>query len=286
MSDATSDDSPRSERIARTGVGFTAARSAPTPTNMQLPKNASRPAIKAPPVAKNRRPPVAGRKESAFSDKVPQTRPEHIAARIRLKIILDQLVPGQRIPERTLATEFGVSRTPMREALKILSSEGLIQIFPNRGAIVTALDPSEVLQLMELLAGLEALAASLACKRATDEEIRDIRATHYEMMAAYTRNDYLQYFRLNQAIHKAIALAAHNRYIAEQHAIVNARVYRIRSNLKRERWSESVAEHAAIIDALERRDGTELSRLMSQHLGKPADWFGESTDVANSEQSN
>lgn len=207
-------------------------------------------------------------------DQARQTRPEHLAGLIREMIILDRLVPGQRIPERTLATQLGVSRTPLREALKILSSEGMVEIFPNRGAIVTTLTAAEVLQLMELVAGLEALAGGLACERATEEEILDIRATHYEMMAAHMRNDYLQYFRLNQRIHNAIAAASHNRYLVEQHALLNARVYRIRSSLKRERWTESVAEHTAIISALERRDCAELSKILSKHLTKPTDWFG------------
>ncbi len=191
-----------------------------------------------------------------------------VAATIRDMIVEDRLKPGERIRERQLAEELQVSRTPLREALKILESEKLVEIWPNRGAVVADPAPEDVRDLLQLLGALEGLGGRLACHVATDAEIAEIRALHYEMLAAFARQDRLTYFKLNQRIHKSILAASRNAALIETHNQINARVYRARyrSNKQNALWPNAVNEHEKIIAALEARDGDTLEGLLKSHL--------------------
>lgn len=201
-----------------------------------------------------------------------------VATAIRDMIVEDKLKPGERIRERQLSSELNVSRTPLREALKILESEKLIEILPNRGAVVADLAPEDVHGLLQVIGALESLGGRLAAEEASDEEIAEIRALHYEMLAAYARKDRLTYFKLNQSIHRSIIAAGRNAALVETHAQINARVYRIRyrSNQRNALWHEAIDQHEDIIEALEARDGPRLSDLLLEHLGST--WVKVSAD--------
>ena len=192
-----------------------------------------------------------------------------VATIIRDMIVQDTFKPGERIRERQLSEELNVSRTPLREALKILEGEKLIALLPNRGAIVADPEPNEVRELLQVLACLEALGGRLAAENATDEEIAEIRALHFEMLAAFSRKDRLSYFKLNQKIHTSIVAAGRNASLIETHTHYNARLYRVRyrSNQRNAKWPEAIAQHEQIIAALEARDGALLAHQMSSHLG-------------------
>lgn len=192
-----------------------------------------------------------------------------VATTIRDMIIEDKIRPGERIRERQLSKELNVSRTPLREALKILEGERLVDILPNRGAVVADPSPDEVRELLQVLGALEALGGHLAAECATDEEIAEIRALHFEMLAAFSRKNRLAYFKLNQKIHKSIVGASRNAVLIEAHDKFNARVYRVRyrSNQKNAFWHEAIYQHEAIIEALESRDGALLAQRLSSHLG-------------------
>jgi DNA-binding GntR family transcriptional regulator len=198
----------------------------------------------------------------------PGLKPERVAALIREMILKDELAPGMPIRERALSEKLNVSRTPLREALKILSAEGLVMLQPRRGAIVAAPTDSEVRELLQLLGGLEGFAGALACTTATDDDLREMRALHYDMLAAYTRGDRLGYFHRNQDIHRTLVRATRNAALIEHHRLVNARVYRIRyiSNLKTERWESAIREHEQILDALEKRDPERLRPVLERHV--------------------
>ena len=195
---------------------------------------------------------------------------QQVAARIRDMIIQDQLVPGEWIREQAIADKLNVSRTPLREALKLLELEGLTQLLPNRGAVVTELTVEEVKEKLEVLAVLESLAGKLACRNATDSELAEIRALHYEMLACFSRENRLEYFKLNQRIHLAIVTASGNKTLIETHARINAQLYRVRfqSNLQNELWSTAVDEHKEMLSALEARNSEALSRCLLNHLGQ------------------
>lgn len=191
-----------------------------------------------------------------------------VAAAVRDMIVEDKLKPGERIRERQLSSELSVSRTPLREALKILESERLVEILPNRGAVVADPEPQDVRGMLQVIGALEALGGRLAAENATDGEIAEIRALHFEMLAAFSRKDRLTYFKLNQKIHKAIIAAGRNAALIETHDQMNARVYRVRyrSNQRNALWHEAVAQHERIVAALEARDGELLSALLASHL--------------------
>ena len=197
------------------------------------------------------------------------TLPQKVASRLRDMIVQDALTPGQRIRERSLAEQLDVSRTPLREALKVLATEGLVELSPNRGALVANPSPEEVRDMLQVLGVLEGLAGELACRQATVEEIDEIQALHYEMLASFARKDRLEYFKINQKIHQAMVAASRNVSLIETHARLNARLYRVRfqSNLRNRTWPSAIDEHTAILDALMRRDGASLSALMRDHLG-------------------
>jgi len=189
--------------------------------------------------------------------------------RLRDLIIQGRLAPGARLNERVLCQQLGISRTPLREAFKVLATEGLVELLPNRGAIVAGLDPTRLEQTFAVMGALEALAGELACGNATVQQLDDIRALHYEMLAAHARGDLAGYFRHNQAIHLKLAEASGNPVLAHAYRQLNANVRRARymANLSRERWDAAVREHEAILSALLARDAPRLKRLLAEHLG-------------------
>ena len=129
---------------------------------------------------------------------------EAIVTRVRDMIIEGDLAPGTRIHEGQLGNKLGVSRTPLREALKFLASEGLIELSPGRGAVVRQFSAKDVQDSLIVIGELEALAGRLACRNATDADICEVRAMHDRMMELYADRNRLPYFKLNQRIHSAI----------------------------------------------------------------------------------
>lgn len=204
-------------------------------------------------------------------DKAIDRRPLHheVAARLRDMIIQGELAPGARLNERVLCQQLGISRTPLREALKVLATEGLVELLPNRGAVVTQLTLRAVREIFEVMGALERLAGELACRNATDADIAEIRALHYQMMAHYARGDLAGYFRYNQQIHIKLVECTGNATLAATYRNLNAHVRRARymANLSRERWDKAVQEHEEILDALTRRDSARLQGLLQDHLG-------------------
>jgi DNA-binding GntR family transcriptional regulator len=193
-----------------------------------------------------------------------------VLSRLRDYIVEGSLAEGERIPERELCEMFGISRTPLREALKVLASEGLLDLLPNRGARVRALTTRDLTELFDVMGGLEALAGRLACENITEDEIAAVEKLHYEMYGCYLRRDLHGYFQFNQFIHQKIVEAARNATLAVTYASFAGRLRRVRfsANLARDRdrWSEAMREHEAILDALRRKAGQELSDILFHHL--------------------
>lgn len=212
--------------------------------------------------------PVAGA-VSNETDVPKTTRAASVAQSLRDMIAQNELAPGDRIREQALSERLQVSRTPMREALRILAAERLVELLPNRGAVVAAPSLKEVRDLLSVLGMMEALAGEQAALNGTDDELSEIRALHYEMRASFERRDKLAYFKLNQAIHRAIVAASHNSALAEMHDQLNARLYRVRyqSNLSNDNWQTAIEEHEAILDALGRRDAAAVASILRNHLG-------------------
>jgi DNA-binding GntR family transcriptional regulator len=205
---------------------------------------------------------------AAFRAKRP-TLHHGVLSSLRDLIVHNELSPGTRLTESVLCERLNVSRTPLREALKVLSHEGLVEILPNRGARVVTLTQEDVRHLFEVIGTLESLAGRLACSHITDAELCEIKAVHYQMQANFIRRDLPGYFRLNQAIHKWIVDAARNPVLAAMHENLNSRLLRARylaSRMDQERWAAAMREHELIIDALVRRSADETADLLLQHL--------------------
>jgi DNA-binding GntR family transcriptional regulator len=198
-----------------------------------------------------------------------QTLHHGVLAALRDLIVHSELPPGTRLTEAVLCERLKVSRTPLREALKVLSHEGLVEILPNRGARVVQLMLEDVKHLFEVIGALESLAGRLACERITDADICEIKAIHYQMQASFIRRDLPEYFRLNQTIHRRIVEAAGNPVLAGTHENLNARLLRARylaSQIDEERWAAAMREHELIIEALSRRAAEEIAHLLREHL--------------------
>jgi DNA-binding GntR family transcriptional regulator len=199
---------------------------------------------------------------------------DEVARRLRDMIFEGELKPGSRIAERFICEQLHISRTPLREALKVLASEGLVDLLPHRGAQVSKLSTVDVDHMFEVIGTLEALAGELACARITEADVAEIRCMHEQMAEHYRRHERAEYFRLNQRIHERIVAGSGNPVLISVYGSLSARVRRARymANLAPARWAQAMQEHEAILDALLARDATRLHRLLKEHLSHKRDF--------------
>jgi len=210
------------------------------------------------------------------------TLPAALARRLRDLITEGDLAPGARLNERALCERLGVSRTPLREAFRLLAADGLVTLAPNRGAIVTELSLRDVRESFDVMSGLEALSGELACRQVTDAEIAEIKALTFEMLACHARGDLPGYYRRNREIHDRINRAARNGVLTQVYTTLNLRIQnlRFRSNFDRDKWDAAAHEHAEMVDALEARDGPRLAALLRDHLTRKGDAVLEALGTA------
>ena len=203
---------------------------------------------------------------------------DQLTARLRDMIIEGDLAPGEHVPERELCERFQVSRTPLREALKVLASEGLLDLAPNRGARVSKLTVDDVEEMFPVMGALEALAGELVASRIGEEDLAEIQALHYQMVLHHKRGELPAYFRLNQAIHEKIMAVAGNATLLALHRSLAGRIRRARyvANMSQRRWDQAVAEHEEILAALIARDGEALGRILKNHLRNKCETVKES----------
>jgi DNA-binding GntR family transcriptional regulator len=190
-----------------------------------------------------------------------------VAGKLRDMIIRCELPPGERVHEHHFGQLFGVSRTPLREALKILASEGLIEIRPNRGSVVAPISFEEISHTFEVMGALEELAGFLVCDRVSNVDIAALEQLMQEMHSTHDNIDRDQYADLNFAFHRKIIELSGNCVLVETYNNFFGKLQRARYcvNYHKARWDESVREHEAIMDALRRRDGAELSKRLKEH---------------------
>src|SRR5450830_1756514 len=184
-------------------------------------------------------------------------------------LIVEAILPaGIKLNERELCETLGISRTPLREALKVLAAEGLIEISPNRGASVSKMSETEIWETFELMSGLEAMSGELACERITPVEVAEIKALHYAMLACKAQNDLPGYYSRNQLIHNQINQAARNSVLHQTYLSLNRRLQalRFKSNFKPNKWDRAAHDHEQMLNALEARDGKRLAGILRQHL--------------------
>lgn len=209
---------------------------------------------------------------------------EQVAHRLRQMLVENRIAPGAKLNERELSEVLNISRTPLREAIKMLAAEGLVELLTNRGAIAVKLTESDVRNTFEVMAGLESQSGELAALRITDNELKEIKAMHYDMLAAYTRQDLPTYYRLNANIHSAINVAAKNPVLTATYKQVNARLQalRFRSNQDGDKWKAAVREHEQMVSALEARDPVAMRTVLMSHLINKRDVVIEQLRTATS----
>jgi DNA-binding GntR family transcriptional regulator len=190
-----------------------------------------------------------------------------VTHRLRDMIVSLRLRPGERIQELEVAQLLGVSRTPVREAIKVLTAEGLVELLPLRGAIVKAFSAKDARDMLEVIALLETHAGERACQ-ADPARIDAILQMHQEMKVLFEERERLAYFALNQRIHEALIALADNDTLSMTHATLSKRMRSLRysGNSTPENWTAAMAEHEQMMTALAARDGQALSRIMGEHI--------------------
>lgn len=191
---------------------------------------------------------------------------EEVAELLRQRIFKRELAPGSWIDELKLAEEYGISRTPLREALKVLATEGLVTMKVRRGAYVTEVSERDLADVYHLLALLESDAAGVVATQASEAQLRELQALHNELEKALSNRE--RFFEINEAFHMRLLEIANNRWrdqmVADLRKVM--KLNRHNSLLKSGRIEESLAEHRAIMAALSARDGDASAQRMREHF--------------------
>lgn len=191
---------------------------------------------------------------------------QEVAELLRERIFSRELVPGSWIDELKLAEEYGISRTPLREALKLLAAEGLVTMKVRRGAYVTEVSDTDLANVYHLLALLESDAAGVVATKATETQLRELQELHNELEKAVINRE--RFFEINEAFHMRLLEIANNRWrdqmVADLRKVM--KLNRHNSLLKSGRLEESLAEHRAIMAALDARDAEASAQRMREHF--------------------
>lgn len=195
--------------------------------------------------------------------------PHQVAAYIRDLIIHDRFKPGERVRERAIAETLNVSRTPLRDALKILAMERLVELTPNKGAVVINPSDVEIAEMLTVYTELEGLGGRLACRMASEVDIYKVENYARLMTEAFTREDRAAYFAANQGFHLSIIASSRNATLVEMHGNLNLRLYRLRylAVMRIKDWRAAAGEHDEILRTFKARDGERLAVLLREHLG-------------------
>lgn len=187
---------------------------------------------------------------------------------LRNLIVTGVLAPGARLNERELCEQIGVSRTPIREAIKTLVQEGLLRALPNQSPVVSELDIDEIEALIDVVSTIEGLAGELAAARISEEAVAEVGLLHYQMMLHHTRDELPAYFEANKAFHRRIIELSQNSVLIWVWELLALRVDRARytSNLWPARWEKAIGEHQLILDALTAKDPLRTGQVLREHV--------------------
>jgi len=193
---------------------------------------------------------------------------EEVVGQLRELILSGHLEPRSRVNESQLCQRFHISRTPLREAIKLLAAEGLLELIPNRGARVAAISAAEIDEVLAVVAALEGAAGELACSHITDEEIAALEALQIQMEAAWRAHEAERYFAINRQVHETIMLASRNAALQGVYGLMSGRIQRARYSAHKtpEQWGQAIADHVEMLKLLRARDGAELGALMRRHI--------------------
>src|SRR6267378_8681679 len=198
---------------------------------------------------------------------------DQLVAKVREMIVDGELKAGAPLPERMLCETFGVSRTPLREAFKVLASEGLIELRSHRTPLITPINRTEIANIFDVMVALDGVAAAQAAIFATDDDIAKLSAMHDRLVHLHRDASRAAYFRLNQEIHVEITKLAGNPVLLNIWTTMHANIFRARAvaNYDARRWTESVQEHEAFMGFLRARDALRFAATLSAHTRKTGD---------------
>ena len=192
---------------------------------------------------------------------------DELLPRLNDMIIDGELDPGCRIPEEALCARFGVSRTPLREALKMLSVKGLVHLLPNKGANVVRITQQEAEELIPLLGIIESHASERACARIDQAGITRITELHVQLIENHRCGDEQTYLRTNRALHGTIVAAAGNDVLTQIYQLVEMRLCLLPvARRLAPHWTEAVDDHENMLQALHKRNGTQLATILRDHV--------------------
>lgn len=192
---------------------------------------------------------------------------EQLTERLRELIVHNELAPGDRVDEKQLCERFGVSRTPLREALKVLAAEGLIELIPNRSPRVAPITRENVGELFDVMAWLERYAGELAAARVEEKDIQRLRKHLAQMERLHDRKDRFEYFRMNGQFHRSLVELAGNSVLLATYTTLASQIQRARyvAIHSQSHWDRGIKEHRDILEALEAKNGDRLGRLLMEH---------------------
>jgi DNA-binding GntR family transcriptional regulator len=187
---------------------------------------------------------------------------------IRRTIVRGHAMPGERLDEPAICDALGISRTPVREALKLLAAEGLVELRRNRNSIVALIDAAELAHLFEVESGIEGMAARLAATRMTTAELKQLETLQLRMERHRAERELDSYFEINQRIHRLVVMGAKNPVLVETHGWLLGRLERARYMALSAvgRWEQSVLEHREILAALKAGDAERAGNLFTVHV--------------------
>ena len=187
---------------------------------------------------------------------------------LREMIIGGKLAPGERLVEQQLCQTLGISRTPLREAFKLLEKEGLVDLRPNRGVHVSEITAQGIADLFEVVSDLERLAVDLAVQRMADKDFRNLQRRHETMLRQYRAGRRRECFQSDYDIHNFLVKKSGNQILVDSHStlMIRARRGRYLALFSQERWDEAMGEHEALMEAIGRRDKDAAALLMYRHV--------------------
>lgn len=202
---------------------------------------------------------------------------EEIAYNLREMIMSAELKEGDKIKEDELCALMDISKTPLREALRVLSTEGLIKLIPNRGAFVSTPTFEEIKEMFDVMSVLEGACARAAAEKVSDKDFASLKKLHNKLEENFSRRDQKEYIRINNQYHSFVQDLAGNRILNQ---IVNGLrqkilLYRFQSLNLPERFDQSIAEHRDLLEAFRKRNPQKAESLMRSHLRKQCDALGK-----------
>lgn len=201
-------------------------------------------------------------------------------------IIEGELVPGEKIAEMQLCERFGVSRTPLREALKVLAAEGLIQITPNRGSVVAKITQEKIAELFPIMGMLEALAGELAVQNMTDRDLKLLTLLHETMQQHYENREWAGYIKKNREIHESIVEIAGNGQLSMYYHNIMIQIHSARYTARKSqsRWDEAMDDHNRLMAAFEARDAALAGAILREHIEHKAAMVRESNEAVQASE--